>query len=75
MKKEYLWVGRVVGVVIVGGSVVFALTIFDMLGQLQLTFWFPLVFAAPFWLGMYWRRATTQGCLDYRDLLPAILLS
>ncbi|MCP4812729.1 MAG: hypothetical protein GY888_09490, partial [Planctomycetaceae bacterium] len=60
-EKEYLWVGRVVGVVIVGGSVVFALTIFDMLGQLQLTFWFPLVFAAPFWLGMYWRRATTRA--------------
>ena len=76
-EKEYLWVGRVVGVVIVGGSVVFALTIFDMLGQLQLTFWFPLVFAAPFWLGMYWRRATTKAawitvtyCLVFFFVIP-----
>lgn len=76
-EKEYLWVGRVVGVVIVGGSVVFALTIFDMLGQLQLTFWFPLVFAAPFWLGMYWRRATTRAawitvtyCLLFFFVIP-----
>ena len=76
-EKEYLWVGRVVGVVIVGGSVLFALTIFDMLGQLQLTFWFPLVFAAPFWLGMYWRRATTTAawitvtyCLLFFFVIP-----
>jgi len=76
-EKEYLWVGRLVGVVIVGGSVIFALTIFDMLGQLQLTFWFPLVFAAPFWIGMYWRRATTRAawitvtyCLLFFFVIP-----
>jgi SSS family solute:Na+ symporter len=76
-EKEYLWVGRVVGVVIVGGAIIFALTIFDMLGQLQLTFWFPLVFAAPFWLGMYWRRATTRAawitvtyCLLFFFVIP-----
>ena len=76
-EKEYLWVGRLVGVVIVGGSVIFALTIYNMLGQLQLTFWFPLVFAAPFWLGMYWRRATTRAawitvtyCLLFFFVIP-----
>ena len=76
-EKEYLWVGRLVGVIIVGGSIIFALTIFDMLGQLQLTFWFPLVFAAPFWLGMYWRRATTTAawitvtyCLLFFFVIP-----
>ena len=76
-EKEYLWVGRVVGIVIVGGSIIVALTIFDMLGQLQLTFWFPLVFAAPFWLGMYWRRATTTAawitvtyCLLFFFVIP-----
>ena len=76
-EKEYLWVGRVVGVVIVGGAIIVALTIFDMLGQLQLTFWFPLVFAAPFWLGMYWRRATTGAawitvtyCLLFFFVIP-----
>jgi SSS family solute:Na+ symporter len=76
-EKEYLWVGRLVGVIIVGGSIIFALTIFDMLGQLKLTFWFPLVFAAPFWLGMYWRRATTTAawitviyCLLFFFVIP-----
>ncbi len=76
-EKEYLWVGRLVGVIIVGGAIIFALTIFDMLGQLQLTFWFPLVFAAPFWLGMYWRRATTTAawitvtyCLLFFFVIP-----
>ena len=76
-EKEYLWVGRLVGVIIVGGAIIFALTIFDMLGQLQLTFWFPLVFAAPFWLGMYWRRATTRAawitvtyCLLFFFVIP-----
>ena len=76
-EKEFLWIGRIVGVVVVGGSVVFALTIFDMLGQLKLTFWFPLVFAAPFWVGMYWRRASTRAawitviyCLLFFFIIP-----
>jgi SSS family solute:Na+ symporter len=76
-EKEYLWVGRVVGVVIVFGSIVFSLTIFDMLDQLQLTFWFPLVFAAPFWIGMYWRRGSTGAawitvgyCLLFFFVIP-----
>ena len=76
-EKEYLWVGRLVGVVVVGGAVIFALTIFDMLGQLKLTFWFPLVFAAPFWIGMYWRRGSTKAawitvayCLLFFFVIP-----
>ncbi len=76
-EKEYLWVGRVVGVVIVGGSAIFSITNYSMLGQLQLTFWFPLVFAAPFWIGMYWRRATTRAawitvtyCLLFFFVIP-----
>jgi SSS family solute:Na+ symporter len=29
-----------------------------VLEQLELTWVFPVLFAAPFWVGMYWRRAT-----------------
>jgi SSS family solute:Na+ symporter len=29
--------------------------------QLELTWVFPVLFAAPFWIGMYWRRATTTA--------------
>ncbi|MBT4695045.1 MAG: hypothetical protein HOB73_17045, partial [Planctomycetaceae bacterium] len=59
--KECLWVGRVTGIIVVVGSIFFSLTIYDMIAQLTITFWFPLVFAAPFWIGMYWRRATTRA--------------
>ena len=59
--QHYLWVGRITGALIVTGSIIFSLSINDMLGQLKLNFWFPLVFAAPFWLGMYWRRANTKA--------------
>jgi hypothetical protein len=48
-----------------------------MLKQLELTFWFPLVFASPFWIGMYWRRATGRAawitvvyCLFFFFVIP-----
>lgn len=76
-ERECLWAGRFTGVIVVAGSVIFSLTIYDMLGQLQLTFWFPLVFAAPFWIGMYWRRATVTAawvtviyCLLFFFVIP-----
>ena len=76
-ERECLWVGRLTGMIVVAGSVVFSLTIYDMLGQLKLTFWFPLVFAALFWVGMYWRRATTRAawitvvyCLLFFFVIP-----
>ena len=76
-ERDCLWLGRLTGVIVVAGSCIFSLTIYDMLDQLQLTFWFPLVFAAPFWIGMYWRRATTRGawitvsyCLLFFFVIP-----
>ena len=76
-EQHYLWVGRITGALIVTGSIIFSLSINDMLGQLKLNFWFPLVFAAPFWLGMYWRRANTKAawitvvyCLFFFFLIP-----
>ena len=33
----------------------------DVFEQLKLTWVFPVLFAAPFWIGMYWRRATTAA--------------
>lgn len=76
-EHECLWLGRLTGVIVVAGSCIFSLTIYDMLDQLQLTFWFPLVFAAPFWIGMYWRRATTRAawitvsyCLLFFFVIP-----
>ena len=76
-EQQCLRAGRLTGIIVVAGSVIFSLTIYDMIGQLQLTFWFPLVFASPFWIGMYWRRATTAAawitviyCLMFFFVIP-----
>ena len=60
-ERDCLRVGRISGFVMVLGSVVIALTMNDVFKQLQLTWIVPLVFAAPFWLGNWWRRATTTA--------------
>ena len=60
-EKEYINIGRISGTVIVGGSIVISLLMMNMLKQLELTWVFPVLFAAPFWIGMYWRRATTTA--------------
>ena len=76
-ERECLWAGRLTGMIVVAGACVFALTFYDMLKQLELTFWFPLVFASPFWIGMYWRRATGRAawitvvyCLFFFFVIP-----
>ena len=60
-EKQCLRVARLTGALVVGGSVVFSLIMMDVFQQLQMT-WVVLVpVAAPFWIGMYWRRATTTA--------------
>ena len=58
-EKTYINIGRLTGAVIVAGAVIVSLTIMDVFKQLQLTWIVPTLFAAVFWIGMYWRRATT----------------
>lgn len=60
-EKQYINIGRISGTVIVVGSVLISLLMMNMLEQLELTWVFPVLFAAPFWVGMYWRRATTAA--------------
>jgi SSS family solute:Na+ symporter len=60
-EQQCLKIARLTGVVVVGGSVVMSLLMMDVFEQLKLT-WIVLVpIAAPFWIGMYWRRATTAA--------------
>ena len=68
---------RIVGAIVVAGSVALSLTIYDMFANLQLTWIVPMLFAAVFWVGMYWRRATTSAawitftfCLLFFLVLP-----
>ena len=59
--QQCLRMARITGAAVVGGSVVLSLAMMDVFQQLKLT-WITLVpIAAPFWIGMYWRRATTAA--------------
>ncbi len=60
-EKECVLLGRITGGLVVVGAVVVSLTMLDMFKQLQLTWIVPMTFAALFWVGMYWRRATTTA--------------
>ena len=60
-EKQYLKLARWTGAFIIFGAVLFSWSMMDVFRQLQLTWVVPLVFAAPFWLGMFWRRATTRA--------------
>lgn len=60
-EQKCLRIARLTGILVVGGSVMLSLAMMDVFAQLQLT-WVVLVpVAAPFWIGMYWRRATTTA--------------
>lgn len=58
---ECIRLARWTGAVIVGGAVGLSLVYLDVFQQLQITWVFNILFAAPFWIGLYWRRATLSG--------------
>ena len=60
-EERYLLVGRVVGVIIIAGAVFLSLASYDVFGQLKNAWEIPVIFAAPFWIGMFWRRGTRKG--------------
>ena len=49
--------GRVTGLLIIVGAVVVSLVYSDVFGQFKMAMELPILFAAPFWIGMYWRRS------------------
>ena len=57
-EKQYVFMGRLTGILVVAGAVIISLISMDVYVQLQLTWVFGVLFAAPFWVGMYWRGAT-----------------
>ncbi|MDF1815817.1 MAG: sodium:solute symporter family protein [Verrucomicrobiales bacterium] len=81
-EKTYVAVARMTGLIIIVGASVVAMTIGDVFGQFKLAVELPILFAAPFWIGMYWRRAnrtavwiTIAFSLFFFFLLPGILSS
>ncbi|MDE2680393.1 MAG: sodium:solute symporter family protein [Verrucomicrobiota bacterium] len=78
--RECLRLGRIIGGIVVLGAVIISVTMLDMFKQLELTWIVPMTFAALFWLGMFWRRATTKAgwitiafCLITFFILPRII--
>ena len=60
-ERRCLKVARLTGLVVVGGSVLLSLSMMNVFEQLKFT-WIVLVpIAAPFWIGMVWRGATTTA--------------
>lgn len=60
-EAQYVKVARMTGVLVVGGAVVVSLFYMNVFQQLQLTWVFNILFAAPFWVGLFWRRATLSA--------------
>ncbi len=58
-ESSCLLIGRVTGMIVIIGATIMSLLVMDVFVLLQLTWIVPIVFAAPFWIGMYWRRAST----------------
>lgn len=56
-ERSYLLVARVAGLLIIIGASAISLMKADVFGQFKLAVELPILFAAPFWIGMFWRRA------------------
>lgn len=57
-EAQYVRVARLTGLIVVGGAVVLSIVYLDAFAQLQMTWVVNIIFAAPFWVGLYWRRAS-----------------
>ena len=57
-EKTYVAVGRLAGLLIIVGAVFVSINAYDVFEQYRLALELAASFAAPFWLGMFWRRAT-----------------
>ena len=60
-EKECLRVARFSGLAIIVGATVISLTVADVFGQFKMAMELPILFAAPFWIGMFWRRANLRA--------------
>ena len=60
-EARYLLIGRLVGVLVIAGAICLSLSNYNVFEQLKNAWEITVVFAAPFWIGMFWRRATRKG--------------
>ncbi len=57
-EKTYIRAGRIAGVIIIVGAAAVSMLFYNTFKQYILALEVAIVFAAPFWIGMYWRRAS-----------------
>ena len=57
-ERTYILLGRIVGILVIVGGVVISLHYQNVFEQLKFVWELPILFAAIFWIGMFWRRAT-----------------
>ena len=57
-EEAYIKAGRIAGLLIIIGAASYSLVAYDAFGQYRVALEFAVLFAAPFWVGMFWRRAT-----------------
>ena len=60
-ERTYVNAGRIAGLLIIVGAAAVSLIFYDVFGQYKLALEVAIVFAAPFWIGMFWRRATRRA--------------
>jgi len=60
-EKVCVRIARLSGLTIIVGATVVSLAMGDVFGQFKLAIELPLLFAAPFWLGIFWRRSNAMA--------------
>lgn len=60
-QREYLWAGRMAGMVLLLGATLIALRMQDLLLLVRFFWSIGLVFGPIYWIAILWRRATTAG--------------
>lgn len=60
-EKQGILAGRITGALIIIGGTLISLTSLNVFGLLKVTWELPILFAAPFWIGMFWRKATPSA--------------
>ena len=79
-EKECVLAGRICGAIVIIGATAVSLSSMNVWEQLKFAWEIPIVFAAPFWIGLYWRRAnkwsawgTIALTLSLFFIVPAII--
>lgn len=60
-QSHYLWIGRLVAVLVVAGGVLFAFYVPNVVKALEIWFMIAPMMGLVFWIGLLWRRMSVVG--------------